>query len=150
LRLELLPALPRVAVDRARIAQVLRNLLANAITYTSAGGEVVLTAAVRGSDIEVLVTDNGSGIPPEHLPHVFERFYRVDRSRARATGGTGIGLAIVKELIQAHGGRVYVESRVGEGTTVTFTLPGLHSFFTAERQAPAGVHDPSRAAAHHS
>jgi signal transduction histidine kinase len=149
LRLDLPPELPPVEVDRARIAQVLRNLLANALTHTGPGGEVVLSAAAGDAAVELQVADTGSGIPPEHLPHVFERFYRADRSRARATGGTGIGLAIVKELIQAHGGRVEIRSHVGRGTVVVFTLPRLHSFFTPDWQARAGVHDPPRAAAHH-
>ena len=148
LRLDLPAELPAIEVDRARVAQVLRNLLANAITHTGAGGEIVLSGAGRGADVEVRVADSGSGIPPEHLPHVFERFYRADVSRARATGGTGIGLAIVKELVQAHGGRVEIDSQVGRGTTVRFTLPRLQQFFTADCQAPAGVHDATGAAAH--
>ena len=73
--------------------------------------------------VEVTVADTGEGIPPEHLPHVFERFYRADRSRSRATGGAGIGLAVVKQLVEAHGGRVGVESTPGRGTTLRFTLP---------------------------
>ncbi|HEV8634989.1 MAG TPA: ATP-binding protein [Chloroflexota bacterium] len=123
LRAELPPDLPPVEVDRTRIGQVLRNLLGNALTHTDAGGEIVLSAARLPGEVEVRVHDTGVGIPAEHLPHVFERFYRADRARARATGGAGIGLAIVKELVQAHGGRVGIESAAGRGTTVTFTLP---------------------------
>jgi signal transduction histidine kinase len=123
LRAEFPPDLPAVDVDRTRIGQVLRNLLGNAITHTDAGGEIVVSAARGHGEVEVRVHDTGAGIPPEHLPHVFERFYRADRSRARATGGAGIGLAIVKELVQAHGGRVGIDSAPGRGTTVTFTLP---------------------------
>jgi len=119
-----LPAdLPLVDVDSERIGQVLRNLLNNAVTYTPSGGEVMVAARAAGSEVEVSVQDTGIGIAPEHLPYVFERFYRVDKSRARATGGTGLGLTIVKRWVEAHGGRIWVESMVGEGTTFTFTLP---------------------------
>jgi signal transduction histidine kinase len=112
-----------VLADVRRVGQVLRNLLANALAYTSAGGDVTVTAVARERDLEVRVADTGSGIPAEHLPYVFERFYRVDSSRARATGGAGIGLAIVKQLVEAHGGRVTVRSTTGVGTTFSFTLP---------------------------
>ncbi|MDR7584663.1 MAG: ATP-binding protein [Armatimonadota bacterium] len=114
-------ALPVVA-DRDRIAQVLQNLLANALRYTEHGG---VTVAVQGDAAEgmVEVSDSGPGIPAEELPYVFERFYRVDRSRARATGGAGLGLTIVKTLVEAHGGRVWARSRPGQGSTFGFALP---------------------------
>ena len=112
-----------VLADVRRIGQVLRNLLSNALAYTPAGGSVTVSSVVRATELEVLVADTGLGIQPEHLPNVFERFYRVDGSRARATGGAGIGLAIVKQLVEAHGGRVGVRSVVGLGTTFSFTLP---------------------------
>lgn len=111
-----------VVADRDRIAQVLQNLLANALRYTERGG---VTVAARGDAAEgvVEVRDSGPGIPEEELPFVFERFYRVDRSRTRATGGAGLGLTIVKTLIEAHGGRIWARSRPGEGSTFGFALP---------------------------
>jgi signal transduction histidine kinase len=115
--------LPEVEVDPERIGQVLHNLLDNAVHYTPQGGEIAVEAAQGENEIEVRVSDDGPGIPPEHLPYVFERFYRADRARARATGGAGLGLAIVKQLVQAHGGQVRAESETGKGATFTFTLP---------------------------
>jgi two-component system OmpR family sensor kinase len=113
--------LPLVDVDPQRIEQVLGNLLNNALTHTPSGGEVVVTVRARGSEVEVSVGDTGEGILSEDLPYVFERFYRADR--ARAAGGTGLGLAIAKQLVEAHSGRIEVESEVGRGTQFTFTLP---------------------------
>lgn len=115
--------LPVLEIDPERIAQVLRNLLTNAITYTSEGGAITLRAFRIPTGVEVLIQDTGIGIAQDHLRNVFERFYRVDESRSRATGGAGLGLAIVKQLIQAHGGEINIESILGIGTTVTFTLP---------------------------
>lgn len=115
--------LPAVQVDSARIGQVLRNLLENAITHTPAGGEVRITASAANGEIEVKVADTGVGIAPDHLPHIFDRFYRADASRARSTGGAGLGLAIVRQLVELHGGRVWAESTPGEGATFFFTLP---------------------------
>ena len=112
-----------VWVDVRRIGQVLRNLLANAVAYTPAGGTITVSASTRATDLTINVADSGQGIPPEHLPNIFERFYRVDGSRARATGGAGIGLAIVKQLVEAHGGVVQAQSVVGVGSTFSFTLP---------------------------
>lgn len=109
--------------DRDRIAQVLHNLLANALRYTDAGGTIRITAAQIGSAAQVEVADTGPGIPADELYRIFERFHRVDRSRSRATGGAGLGLAIVKHLVEAHGGRVWVSSRPGEGSTFGFALP---------------------------
>jgi signal transduction histidine kinase len=123
IRLALPPDLPLVDADPQRIRQVLRNLLVNAIEHTPAGGEVAILARLVGSEVEASVQDTGEGIAPEHLPYVFERLYRADRSRARTTGGAGLGLAIVRQLVEAHGGRVGVKSEVGEGSTFTFTLP---------------------------
>lgn len=122
-RVDLPADLPPVDADPERIGQVLRNLLTNAMTYTPAGGQITIVAQTVGSEVEVSVRDTGRGIAPEHLPYIFERFYRADKSRARTTGGAGLGLAIVKQLVQAHGGRVWVESEVGEGTKFTFALP---------------------------
>ncbi|MBC7263352.1 MAG: HAMP domain-containing protein [Chloroflexi bacterium] len=114
--------LPLVDADPERVGQILRNLLTNAMNYTPAGGEVTVAARAVGSEVEVSVRDTGIGIAPEHLPYVFERFYRADKSRARTTGGAGLGLAIVKQLVEAHGGRVWVKSEVGKGSEFTFTL----------------------------
>jgi two-component system OmpR family sensor kinase len=159
------PDLPAVSADGHRVAQVLRNLLGNALRYTPAGGTITLSAVaewVRGSEevsergrergsgseprtqnsepgsvliptpnpqhptpnrVRVTVADTGAGIPPEHLPHVFDRFYRVDRSRTRASGGTGLGLSVAKQLVEAHGGRIWAESSLGHGSAFHFTLP---------------------------
>jgi signal transduction histidine kinase len=114
---------PPVAADRERIHQVLMNLLDNAFRFTPPGGVVTVSAVGRGEVSEVSVADTGPGIPSEHLPYVFERFYRVDPSRSREDGGTGIGLAIARSVIEAHGGRIWAESRVGRGSRFTFALP---------------------------
>lgn len=120
---ELPPGLPPVDADPQRVGQVLRNLLRNAVAYTPAGGQITLSARRVGAEVEVAVRDTGAGIAPEHLPYIFERFYRADESRSRSTGGSGLGLTIVKQLVEAHGGHVRVESQVGAGSTFTFTLP---------------------------
>jgi signal transduction histidine kinase len=112
-----------VWADARRVRQILRNLLSNALAYTPAGGNVTVVAAAEAGRLAVQVRDTGVGIPPEHVGNIFERFYRVDGSRARTTGGAGIGLAVVKQLVDAHGGAVSVESVVGQGTTFSFTLP---------------------------
>lgn len=112
-----------VRADRDRVAQVLHNLLANAVRYTDAGGRVRVTVTRGEGEARVEVADTGAGIPAEDLPRIFERFHRVDRSRSRATGGAGLGLAVVKHLVEAHGGRVWVRSEVGAGTTFGFALP---------------------------
>jgi signal transduction histidine kinase len=114
---------PAVLVDRARLSQILRNLVANAVTHTPEGGVVTLAAMAEAGFIRFEVRDTGEGIPPEHLPHVFDRFYRADAARARATGGAGLGLAIVRHLVDAHGGEVSASSEPGRGTTISFTLP---------------------------
>lgn len=113
----------RASVDPDALRQVLRNLFDNALRYAPEGSTVRLDQEVEGGEVRVRVTDAGPGIPSAHLSRVFERFYRVDPARSRAAGGTGLGLAIVKHLVTAHGGRVGVESEVGRGTTVWFTLP---------------------------
>lgn len=115
--------LPLVDIDPRRIGQVLRNLLENALTHTGPGGEITVVARISDGMIEVSVRDTGTGIAAEDLRYVFERFYRADKSRSRATGGAGLGLAIAKQLVEAHGGRIKVESQVGRGTQFTFTLP---------------------------
>ncbi len=115
--------LPAVRADAQRLHQVLFNLLDNAIKYTQAGGHVTILATEKDGAIETAVADDGVGIGPEHLPHVFERFYRVDKARSRELGGTGLGLSIVKHIVQSHGGRVWAESQVEKGSTFYFTLP---------------------------
>jgi two-component system OmpR family sensor kinase len=115
---------PRVLADADRIEQVLLNLLDNAIKYSRPGGSVtVRLASGRDQSVQVQVQDEGIGIPSEDLPRIGERFYRADKARSRAEGGSGLGLAIAQALIQAHGGRLWVESQEGQGTIVTFTLP---------------------------
>ncbi|WP_104083877.1 cell wall metabolism sensor histidine kinase WalK [Cryobacterium sp. Y11] len=112
--------------DGDRIGQVLTNLLDNAVRHTPSGGEVAISAAVAGTRVAISVFDRGDGIPPDHLSHVFERFYRVDASRDRAHGGSGIGLAIAKSITEAHGGSIRAESAgVGCGATFTVELPLL-------------------------
>ena len=118
------PDLPQVMADPARITQVLVNILGNALQYTPEGGEVWFFARQRGDEVQFVVRDTGRGIPPEDLSHIFERFYRVDKSRARASGGSGIGLTISKHIVEAHGGRIWAESKgAGQGSTFGFTLP---------------------------
>ncbi len=115
--------LPPVDVDPERIGQVLRNLLSNAIAHTLAGGDITISAAPAGRFVAITVRDTGTGIGPADLPHVFDRFYRADKSRARQTGGAGLGLAIAKYLVEAHGGTISVESAPGQGAAFTFTVP---------------------------
>jgi histidine kinase len=118
------PDLPQINVDEDRISQVLLNLIGNALQYTTSGGEVEISVKQVGNEAHFSVTDTGIGISPEHLPHIFTRFYRVDKSRARASGGSGIGLTIAKHIIEAHGGRIWAESPgPDQGSTFFFTLP---------------------------
>jgi histidine kinase len=113
-----------VLTDPDRIGQVLTNLLGNALQYTPAGGRVEIRAGRANGTVAIAVADTGIGIAPEHLPHVFERFYRADRSRARTSGGSGIGLTITRHLVEAHGGSIGAESAgLGRGSTFTVTLP---------------------------
>jgi two-component system phosphate regulon sensor histidine kinase PhoR len=121
----LAPGKPVVAqADRDRLEQVLLNLLENSLMYTPSGGRVDVAVWEEVGMVVVSVSDTGIGIPPDDLPRIFERFYRVDRARSRKLGGTGLGLAIVKHIVDAHGGRVWVESELGQGSTFYFTLPG--------------------------
>jgi two-component system OmpR family sensor kinase/two-component system sensor histidine kinase BaeS len=145
------PGLPELQADPQRIEQVLTNLVGNALRYTQPGGAVTLRAFVspeqlaaeraarvtllstvgkeqppavaRRSSLVIEVADTGEGIPAEDLPHIFDRFWRADRSRTRSSGGTGLGLAIARQIVEAHGGRMWATSVVGQGTTVSFTLP---------------------------
>ncbi len=113
-----------VQVNPALLEQAVINLIDNAVKYSPAGTRVRVEAEASGGGVSVRVRDQGCGIPREHLPRLFERFYRVDKARSRKAGGTGLGLAIVKHIVQAHGGRIEVESAPGEGSTFTILLPG--------------------------
>lgn len=116
--------LPAVLADEDRVVQVLTNLLRNALHYTPVGGEVAVSAAPREDTILFTITDTGSGISEEHLPRIFERFYRVEKSRSRAGGGSGLGLAISRALVESMGGVIWAESAgANRGTTFAFTLP---------------------------
>lgn len=114
-----------ISADPDLMHQVLGNLLSNALKYTTARGRVTIGVTPAGGEVRIWVRDTGPGIPAEEMPFIFERFYRGDKSRTRATGGAGIGLAIARALVQAHGGRIEVESRVGEGSTFSVVLPEL-------------------------
>lgn len=120
---EFVSDLPTVKADPQRLAQILRNLMGNALDYTPPEGKITLKAQVDEPFVRIEVIDTGSGVEPEHLPYIFERFYRADPSRARSSGGSGLGLAIVKQLIQAQGGNVGVISEPGNGSTFYFSLP---------------------------
>ncbi len=115
--------LPDIAGDRRRLAEVLQNLLDNAIQYTLPGGQIVLSAATVGEEVVLTVSDTGIGIPQADQPRIFERFYRVDVARSREAGGTGLGLAIAKHLVEIHGGRLWVESEIGQGSRFHFSVP---------------------------
>lgn len=120
--------LPRVMADPDRLEQVLINLLSNAFRYTPAGGSITLRARSHDFFAEIGVSDSGIGIAPEHLPHIFERFYRVDKSRTRESGGTGIGLTIARHLIYGQGGEIWASSPGrGQGTTFHITLPAYET-----------------------
>jgi len=123
LSLDLPDNLSPVNIDWQRVNQVLHNLLENAVAYTHKGGTINVAAIAQGDWVEVSVSDTGEGIPAEDLPHIFERFYRVDKSRARATGGSGLGLTIAKRLVESHGGKITVQSELRKGSRFSFTLP---------------------------
>ena len=126
LEIEPLPALPAIHADPDRLEQVFRNLIANARTHTPESGRILIRAERCDEGVAIHVTDTGRGIAAEHLPHLFDRFYRADQSRSRVTGGAGLGLAIVRQLVELHGGSVSAESE-GEGRGAVFivTLPLL-------------------------
>ena len=114
---------PCVLADEGWLRHLFINLLDNALRYTATGGSITIRLGQEGDRARIEVHDTGAGIAPEHLPHIFERFYRVDQARDRDSGGAGLGLAIVKEIAQAHGGSVCVESALGKGSIFTLTLP---------------------------
>jgi signal transduction histidine kinase len=111
---------PAVHGDAERLVQVLSNLLANALRYTARDGHVTVSARASGNEVEIMVADTGSGIPPASLPLIFERYWTVRGNAPK--GGTGLGLAIARGIVEAHGGRLWAESEVGKGSTFRFTL----------------------------
>jgi len=115
--------LPDIAADRRRLAEVLQNLLDNALQYTPAGGQIMVSASADDAEVRFTVSDTGIGIPRADQFRIFERFYRVDVARSREVGGTGLGLAIAKHLVEVHGGRIWVDSEVGQGSQFHFTVP---------------------------
>jgi two-component system phosphate regulon sensor histidine kinase PhoR len=121
LRFELPQELPLVHVDAERVQLVITNLVHNALKFTPAGGEIVVSAVTRGANVLISVQDTGIGIPEDEQARIFERFYKADR--ARSGGGTGLGLAIAKHIVHVHGGEIWVESQLNSGSTFTFTLP---------------------------
>ena len=134
-------ALPPVQADPDRVRQVLHNLLSNALRHTPAGGQITVAAQPTsdGQAVRVAVRDTGAGIAPEDLPHVFDRFWRADPSRSREGGGSGLGLAIARQLVEAHGGRIGVDSRPGVGSEFWFTLPTETTRETEPTAASAGA-----------
>jgi two-component system, OmpR family, phosphate regulon sensor histidine kinase PhoR len=129
--MNLAKSLPDIAADHRRLAEVLQNLLDNAIQYTPSGGQIMLSASADGDEVTFTVSDTGIGIPQADQPRIFERFYRVDVARSREVGGTGLGLSIAKHLVEVHGGRIWVESEVNQGSQFHFTVP----IFDPERRA---------------
>ena len=130
--------IPDIAGDRRRLTEVLQNLLDNAIQYTPAGGQIMVSAGVTGSEVTFTVSDTGIGIPQADQPRIFERFYRVDVARSREVGGTGLGLSIAKHLVEGHGGRIWVESEVGHGSQFHFSVPIFDSERTRQRNGSSG------------
>ncbi len=122
--------LPLCNIDSQRISQVLHNLINNAVAHTPREGNITIAARQQDKWVEVSVTDTGEGIPAEELPFIFERFYRVDKSRARKTGGHGLGLTIAKRLVESHGGKIEAQSEVGKGSCFSFTVPVAEQFET--------------------
>lgn len=129
LALDVSPNLPTISADADRLNQVLHNLLTNALRHTPSGGRVTISVRIASLEewkvgrLVVSVADTGPGIPAEDLPYIFDRFYRADKSRSRAGGGSGLGLTIARYIVEAHGGRIWAESQVGRGTLIGFTLP---------------------------
>jgi len=117
------PDLPAISADANRLREVLLNLLENAVQYTQAGGRIEVAAETRNGDAVITVADNGIGIPQTEQQRIFERFYRVDAARSREAGGTGLGLSIARHIVEAHGGRIWLESNLGEGSRFHFSVP---------------------------
>jgi two-component system phosphate regulon sensor histidine kinase PhoR len=131
--------LPDIAGDRRRLAEVLQNLLDNAIQYTLPGGQIMVSAETGENEVILTVSDTGIGIPKADQPRIFERFYRVDVARSREAGGTGLGLAIAKHLVDVHGGRLWVESEVSQGSQFHFSVPVYDPKHTTPRSIPGGL-----------
>ncbi|MGB8473685.1 MAG: ATP-binding protein [Candidatus Acidiferrum sp.] len=131
--------LPDIAGDRRRLAEVLQNLLDNAIQYTLPGGQITLSAEAGEDEVILTVSDTGIGIPKADQSRIFERFYRVDVARSREAGGTGLGLAIAKHLVEVHGGRLWVDSEVGQGSQFHFSVPVFDAKHPVPRSAPNGT-----------
>jgi len=121
--IDVMPGLPPILIDPDRISQALGNLINNAFRYTPGGGKVSLLARLAGDNVEISVRDNGKGIDAEDLPHIFDRFYRVDQTRYAETGESGLGLAITKSIVEAHGGTIHAKSALTVGTTLILSLP---------------------------
>ncbi|MBP1704416.1 MAG: multi-sensor signal transduction histidine kinase [Chloroflexi bacterium] len=144
-RLDVAPDTPHVRGDTARLGQALLNLVHNAVKFSAAGGEVVIRVQPGEGEVVVAVVDHGTGIPASALPRIFERFFKVDRSRAREGGGTGLGLAITRHVVEAHGGRIWVESEEGAGSTFAFAIPvGGPDRDAGSAPAPAGADGEAR------
>jgi two-component system phosphate regulon sensor histidine kinase PhoR len=133
------PGLPDIAGDRRRLAEVLQNLLDNAIQYTLPGGQIIVSAQTGEDAITLTVSDTGIGIPKADQSRIFERFYRVDVARSREAGGTGLGLAIAKHLVEVHGGRLWVESEIGQGSQFHFSVPRFEPEHPAPRSVSSGI-----------
>ena len=114
-----------IYADKSKLNQVIYNLMENAVKYTQGGGQIKVSLQRQGKEAKLTVVDNGPGIPKENLPHIFDRFYRVDKARSREKGGTGLGLSIVHQLVLLHGGAIRVESEEGKGAAFIVELP-LH------------------------
>jgi two-component system sensor histidine kinase VicK len=114
-----------VYVDRDKVMRVFSNLLINAVKYTGIDGQIEISAKVDADKVKVCIADTGTGIPEQELPRIFERFYRVEKTRSRDFGGTGLGLSIARKVVEGHGGKIWIESVPGIGTAVYFTLPGV-------------------------
>ena len=124
IRSEIPAGLPVIWGDPDKVEQILTNLVGNAIKYSPAGGEVVVSVSCEDDDVRVSVRDQGIGMSPRDMGQLFEKFYRVDRDEVRRAGGTGLGLYITKRLVEMHGGRIWAESWTGSGSEFSFTLPG--------------------------
>jgi two-component system OmpR family sensor kinase/two-component system sensor histidine kinase BaeS len=133
LALDIPPDLPAVFADEQRVGQVLGNLVGNALRYSNPNGQVAVSARPDGQQVEIAVTDTGPGLPEADLAHIFDRFWRGEKSRARASGGAGLGLAIARQLVEAQGGRIWANNQAGGGLRVAFTLP------RADMPVPAAV-----------
>jgi signal transduction histidine kinase len=123
IRMQLDAEMPLVMVDPGEITQAVTHLVVNALNYTPEGGEIALTTYQQAQQAVFKIEDNGIGISVEDVEHIFERFYRADKARSAETGGSGIGLAITKKIIETHGGRIWVDSALAEGSTFYFSLP---------------------------